>query len=509
MIIKKKESFKSPGRLWRVTKIRKLTAAKKNELQNRKCNQASNEEKKILYKSNFLDRFIPSKANSDAFRIMENAFTEKLNTQESLLPDILNLNVKGVLHYKDNKKQKTTRLIESTNYQRQTIHGASSSLVIEVEENGHLSNMQGSLYETPLRILDAPGLLDDFYISPLAWSTNGELAVALAQNVYLWSEISGPSIMELSPTTYEVSSLAYSSDGGFLAIARVNGFVEIWNRKTKNNRCDYKFHHDGDISCMAWSPINWTLLVGGSTGNIYVYRRTKSMMRRVHTIKKVHQEQVCGLEWNYDGTQFASGGNDNLVCIFDIDSLENKKFYWIHLAAVKALAFCPWQKSLLAVGTGSNDQQIYFYDTFRGHRIHSLFCGAQVTSVIWSRRYKEFCYSLGYSPEGTNSSLIVYRWPQLTKVFDIPSAAIDGWGQDLRTIMAIHTHRKYSNNTWEEGEYVVVANSDETVKFYKIWGNEMQEIHNDRVLYREGIFGSHILEMLENIPEQVLTNGVR
>ncbi|WBW75071.1 meiotic fizzy-related APC coactivator Fzr3 [Schizosaccharomyces osmophilus] len=514
MEIRKKQTLKSPGRLWRITKIRRNTTLNKTRVKNRKESKPKTNQPIISIKK-CLDRFIPSNANSEAFRILDNSqHGRKHKHKEDALPKMLNLNLSGVLNYKtlDKRENRTSKRL--TDFSARQLPGTPTT-------QGHLDHFQerrirslihpyqGAIHESPIRILEAPGLLDDFYISPLAWSNHGELAVALRQHVYLWDELYGTTILEMRHTDYVVSSLAYSEDGNYLAIARVNGSVEIWDRQYLTETHEYCFQHEGDISCMAWSPTNSTLLVGGSMGSIYVYHKTKSMMCRLYTIKHVHQEQVCGLEWNYDGTQFASGGNDNLVCVFDMNALDAPKYFWSHSAAVKALAFCPWQKSLLAIGTGSNDQHIYFYDTFRGHLISRLFCGAQITSIIWSRRYKELCFSLGYAYEGNIASVIVCRWPQLTRVFQVPFCSAEEFHQDLRTIMAIHTHRKRSKNDWEEGEFIVVANTDQTVKFYKIWGLESQAVHNDQVLFQEGIFGSHILEMLEGVPENKLLKGLR
>ena len=77
-------------------------------------------------------------------------------------------------------------------------------------------------------------------------------------------------------------------------------------------------------------------------------------------IYKAHRQEVCGLKWSPDGQQLASGGNDNLLCIWDINNrMRNQtnifstsiatapvytpKFCFAdHKAAVKALAWCPW-----------------------------------------------------------------------------------------------------------------------------------------------------------------------
>ena len=41
------------------------------------------------------------------------------------------------------------------------------------------------------RILDAPDLLNDYYLNLVDWSCNNHLAVALGAHVYIWNRISG------------------------------------------------------------------------------------------------------------------------------------------------------------------------------------------------------------------------------------------------------------------------------------------------------------------------------
>lgn len=121
------------------------------------------------------------------------------------------------------------------------------------------------------------------------------------------------------------------------------------------------------------------LLVGDEFGNVYYYAVEWNGMREspgpgstdaTMTLLKrivVHSQQICGLAWSGDGEQFATGGNDNVACLFDASDVVSKrrdatergeenvieggeKHRWLHGAAVKALAFCPWQKSLVATG---------------------------------------------------------------------------------------------------------------------------------------------------------------
>ena len=69
----------------------------------------------------------------------------------------------------------------------------------------------------PSRVLDAPDLMDDYYLNLLSWSDTNILAVALSNTVYLWNAGTGD-IQELC--TYEdgpgahISSVAWVQEGG-------------------------------------------------------------------------------------------------------------------------------------------------------------------------------------------------------------------------------------------------------------------------------------------------------
>lgn len=87
----------------------------------------------------------------------------------------------------------------------------------------------------PTRILDAPDLLDDYYLNLLSWSDTNVLAVALSQTVYLWNAETG-AIDELCNVETEgpdahVSSVKWIQEGGgHLAVgtSSVRGSNEFW-----------------------------------------------------------------------------------------------------------------------------------------------------------------------------------------------------------------------------------------------------------------------------------------
>jgi len=57
-------------------------------------------------------------------------------------------------------------------------------------------------------------------------------------------------------------------------------------------------------------------------------------------------------------------------------------YSFYHSAAVKAIAFAPWQPNLLATGGGSNDRQIHFFHTGSGATLALINVFSQVTSLV-------------------------------------------------------------------------------------------------------------------------------
>ena len=68
-----------------------------------------------------------------------------------------------------------------------------------------------------------------------------------------------------------------------------------------------------------------------------------------------------------------------------------------HQAAVKALAWCPWQNNLLASGGGTSDRCIRFWNTTTGKCLNTIDTNSQVCSLLWSKTHKEIVSSHGFS----------------------------------------------------------------------------------------------------------------
>lgn len=104
-------------------------------------------------------------------------------------------------------------------------------------------------------------------------------------------------------------------------------------------------------------------------------------------------------------------GNDNTVNIWDAGAASAKYTFTDHQAAVKAVAWCPWQKDLLATGGGTADRCIRFWNTNSGSCVNTIDTGSQVSSLMWARNCRELISGHGYA----QNQLIVWKYPSLVK----------------------------------------------------------------------------------------------
>lgn len=266
----------------------------------------------------------------------------------------------------------------------------------------------------PERVLDAPGLVDDYYLNLLDWSSGNQVAIGLERNVYVWSAESGTvsCLLETAADTY-VSSIKWSGDGAYVGVGLGSGEVQIWDVE-EGTKLRSMHGHDTRVGVMGWNK--HILSTGARSGLVYNHDVRVAQHKVAELVS--HTSEVCGLEWRADGAQLATGGNDNLVSIWDARSLGAPKFQKTnHRAAVKALSWCPWQPNLLATGGGSYDRHIHFWNTTTGARTNSIDTGSQVTSLRWSNHYKEIVSSSGFP----DNSLSIWSYPTLVRNVEIPA----------------------------------------------------------------------------------------
>lgn len=308
----------------------------------------------------------------------------------------------------------------------------------------------------PTSVLDAPGLRDDYYLNILDWSAQNLLAVALNEAVYVWdAERDAVRLLTQVDCSFDyISSLAFSADGGLLNLASSQGCLSIFDIHADRKVRDYMLKDTGRLACMTMSPSgaeseDGCLTVGSKSGAILHFDprdsgRTPALVLREHSL------EVCGLRRGFDAKQIASGGNDNKVCIWDLRWPEEP--FWVqsdHLAAVKALDWCPWQRSLLATGAGTADRRIRFWNTLTNSCQREIQCESQVCGLRWSASHAEIVSTHGF---GTNE-LALWHYPSLERIASVRA-------HDSRVLQATLS---------ADGTTLVTAAANEHLKFWELF----------------------------------------
>ncbi|PXF42947.1 Protein FIZZY-RELATED 2 [Gracilariopsis chorda] len=314
---------------------------------------------------------------------------------------------------------------------------------------------------SPFKVLDAPYLTDDFYLNLVDWGSQNVLAVGLQNCVYLWSACTSK-VTTLCDLQFggPVCSVAWNQQGTHLAIGTRSGGVQVWDaamRKLVRTMSG----HSARVGCLAWNSA--LLSSGGRDTNIF----NRDLRCKEPFVAKLegHTQEVCGLRWSLDDMQLASGGNDNDLFIWNavglgsggtVSATASRALYNspmirfdAHVAAVKAIAWSPHARGLLASGGGTADRTIRFWNTTTNSALGVVDTGSQVCNLAWSKNVNEIVSTHGYS----QNQIIVWKYPTLSKVVTL-------MGHSLRVLYLAMS---------PTGETIVTGAGDETLRFWNVF----------------------------------------
>lgn len=299
--------------------------------------------------------------------------------------------------------------------------------------------------KVPFKVLDAPELADDFYLNLVDWGSSDILGVGLGSCVYMWNSLSGTvtKLCELEDDI--VTSVSWIQRGSHLSIGTNKGLVQIWDAE-RCRRLRTMTGHTARVGALAW---NDHILTSGSRDRLIYHRDVRQPEQWLRKLSG-HKQEVCGLRWNTDDGQLASGGNDNKLMVWD--KLSETPLFKLsdHTAAVKAIAWSPHQRHLLASGGGTADRRIKFWNTQNGKCVRELDTGSQVCNLAWSKNSNEIVSTHGYS----QNQIVVWKYPSMSQV-----ASLTG-----------HTYRVLYLAMSPNGETIVTGAGDETLRFWKCFG---------------------------------------
>jgi cell division cycle 20-like protein 1 (cofactor of APC complex) len=305
--------------------------------------------------------------------------------------------------------------------------------------------------KTPYKVLDAPELVEDFYLNLVDWGSNNHLAVGLGSVVYLWSA-SNASVKKLCDLGHEpVTSVSWNQSSSHVTVGSNDGTVRLYDvtsmeqvRETRGKL------HSSRVGTIAWNRD--TFVTGGRDKNMFMVdvRAPQMHVRQFQG----HKSEVCGTRWNPDGDLLASGGNDNRLFVWDTRQDRPLWRFTDHVAAVKAMAWSPHKRGLLASGGGTADRKIRFWNTSNGNCINVVDTGSQVCNLAWSRFSEELVSTHGYSQQGSNQNHVtIWNYGRMSQM----------------AVLTGHTFRVVYLSCSPDGQSIVTGAGDETLRFWNVF----------------------------------------
>lgn len=329
------------------------------------------------------------------------------------------------------------------------------------------SNLKSIKIErNPVKVLEAPSLLDDYYLSLVTWSKNNVIAVGLEDTVYLFNFLSNNVKKHFSiPRSISSSgmfnsdndissyicSLTFEDNGNTLAVGDSLGQIHITDVE-KNKSISSSFAHTSRIGSLHWQE---NLLVSGSRDKtVRLFDVRQNVSHPIYSFAG-HIQEICGLKLSPDNNLIASGGNDNQLLLWDIRRMKLLGSLGEHEAAVKALAWCPKQRSVLVSGAGTADRKLRIFDTAKCEQLAKIDTGSQVCNLIFDRDGDALISTHGYSL----NQMIVWNY---SKNFD---------RLKKEDVIIAHKLRVLYLALSPCGKYIATGAGDETIRIWNLINN--------------------------------------
>ena len=230
--------------------------------------------------------------------------------------------------------------------------------------------------------------------------------------------------------------------------------------------------HLGRVGSLAWNQ--WTLSSGSRDSSIHI----SDVRIAEHHVSSLngHKLEVCGLKWCVEGQQLASGGNDNLLNIWDVRKTKprftiddhqvrlillapsgvhhmegNSTDGWFHRQELRhwhghhsrGTCSCQGEAHVMAESdfgmttcllistdgglprnssSGSCLNTIDTKSQVAGRQqkwIHSFGLLSQVCALMWSQQDRELVSSHGFSSQHASNQLVLWKHPTMCKLAEL------------------------------------------------------------------------------------------
>src|SRR5690606_14064138 len=164
------------------------------------------------------------------------------------------------------------------------------------------------------KVLDAPGIRDDYYLNLLDWSAQNTLAVALDRSLYLWNATTSDidMLFEMPDTDADdfITSVSWMADGNILAVG-TNSLFPFFFLFLPHA----PLNQPTSMVSLPRGLLVLGLLARAGTNSNEVQLWDVAKGRQVRTMRG-HQDRVSSLSWNR--AIVSSGSRDTTIMHHDV-----------------------------------------------------------------------------------------------------------------------------------------------------------------------------------------------
>jgi len=277
----------------------------------------------------------------------------------------------------------------------------------------------------------------------VAFSTDGRYLASASgdKTVRLWDVQNRSLLHTFQGHEKAVLSVAFSTDGRTLASATSrDANIRLWDLQNRSLIHTFK-GHKVPVKLVAFSPDGRTLASALYDKTIHFWDLQNQTL--IHTFEG-HEQEVNSLAFSPDGRLLASASDDNTIRLWDLQNQTLILTFEGHEKSVRSVAFSPDGRSL---ASASYDKTIRLWDLLNGSLIHTF------------KGYKEAVRLVAFSPDGrtlasasSNDDISLWDLQNQTLIHTF-------WG---------HTDRMLSVAFSPDGRLLASTSADNTVRLWDI-----------------------------------------
>jgi WD40 repeat protein len=234
-----------------------------------------------------------------------------------------------------------------------------------------------------------PGVAHRDLVHALAFNPDGTvLASGGYREVKLWRRPENAQHLKLSAVAKKaVQTLAVSPDGNWFATGGEDGNIKLWNAASAKSIKTLR-GHSGAVNALKFSPDSSRLCSAGADRKLAVWSVPGGKL----VMRTVTPSKINAVTWLNDGRQIASGGDDQIIRLWFVDSARSElvhvKDFKGHTGPVTALDTMPSGPAQILSGSG--DGSVRIWNVEDGQIARQVQHGGPVSAVAVRRDGKRF-----------------------------------------------------------------------------------------------------------------------